>query len=135
MVEAGRYGVHAMELVISGMLRLGANRREIRAKVFGGSSLFNVSAEEQDLFCVGDTNTYFILEFLKSDGIPLVAYDLGGDKGRSIRFSSRDYSVLVRHSRKAISQNFLRKERILVRRCRAQSGIHRQMTPASLPLS
>ncbi|MDQ5985191.1 MAG: Chemoreceptor glutamine deamidase CheD [Syntrophus sp. SKADARSKE-3] len=123
MVEAGRYGVHAMELVIDGMLKLGANRREIRAKVFGGSSFFNVSTEEQDLFCVGDNNTHFIKEFLKNGGIPLVAYDLGGDKGRSIRFSSRDYSVVARHSQNVMTKRFLKKERVIARNCRAQSGI------------
>ena len=41
ITEAGRYGVHAMELVINGMYKLGANRNHLKAKVFGGSSFFS----------------------------------------------------------------------------------------------
>jgi chemotaxis protein CheD len=43
--------------------------------------------------CVGEVNTRFIVEFLVTDGIPLVSADLGGNVGRVIFFSSEDFSV------------------------------------------
>ncbi len=96
LTDAGRYGVNAMELVINGMLRLGADRCHIRAKVFGGSSFLPALDTSDGFFSVGEANSQFIMEFLKNDGIPLVAYDLGGNRGRKILFSSYDYSVIVR---------------------------------------
>ncbi len=95
LTEAGRYGVHAMELLINDMIKLGGRRENLRAKVFGGSSLlgFNGTGTSPS---VGELNCRFIIEFLENDGIPLVASSLGGHRGRVIRFSSLDFSVLVR---------------------------------------
>jgi chemotaxis protein CheD len=109
--EAGRYGIHAMELLINGMLKLGANRQNIRAKVLGGASLFDSSGGSGGFFCVGEVNSRFILEFLERDGIPLVASDLGGVSGRVIRFSSKDYSVLVRKIKKTANPDLAKKEK------------------------
>lgn len=111
ITEAGRYGVQAMELVINGMLKLGANRMNLKAKAFGGSSFFRSPAISDNFLCVGEVNNRFILEFLKNDDIPLVAHDLGGDKGRTIHFSSRDFSVLVRKTQKVVSPNLMKKEK------------------------
>jgi chemotaxis protein CheD len=96
MTEAGRYGVHAMELVINGMFKLGANRHCLRAKVFGGSSFFQSGGQADNFLRVGDENRQFIMEFLRNDNIPLAACDLGGDYGRKIFFNSDDYSVMVK---------------------------------------
>ena len=89
--EAGRYGIHAMELLIDNMLDLGAERKNLLAKAFGGGSLFKDVGD--NFFCVGEINCRFIYEFLKNDCIPLVSSDLGGETGRVIRFVSHDYSV------------------------------------------
>jgi len=37
--EAGRYGIHAMELLINDMMSKGANRRQLLAKIFGSVRL------------------------------------------------------------------------------------------------
>lgn len=111
MTEAGRYGVHAMELVINGMFKLGAHRSHLRAKVFGGSSFFRPE-EDRDAFSrVGAVNRRFILEFLENDGIPIVASDLGGDRGRTIHFSSDDYSVMVKKTPPIVPCALLNRER------------------------
>ncbi len=112
VTEAGRYGVHAMELVINGMLQHGAERRHIRAKAFGGGS-FNEPADKPDnFFCVGEVNSRFVLEFLRNDGIPLMAADLGGDRARIIHFSSDDFSVLVRRIKKQTELKVVEKEKV-----------------------
>ncbi|MBA4391202.1 MAG: chemotaxis protein CheD [Syntrophus sp. (in: bacteria)] len=99
ITEAGRYGVNAMELVINGMLNLGAKRENLRAKTCGGSSLLRPPGESDSFFCVGEVNCRFVVEFLKNDGIPVVASNMGGDRGRIVRFSSGDFSVLIRKIR------------------------------------
>jgi chemotaxis protein CheD len=94
--EAGRYGIHAMELLINEMMDLGAKRHNLKAKAFGGGSIFLTSDKKDNFFCVGDVNTRFIREFLKNDGIPLVSEDLGGQTARVIHFMLEDYSVHVK---------------------------------------
>ena len=94
--EAGRYGIHAMELVINNMLKLGANKRYLKAKVFGGGNVLNNPSLNSKIFNVGDVNIRFIKEFLNTEKIPLIASDLGGESGRVIRFDTSSYNVFVR---------------------------------------
>ncbi len=114
--EAGRYGVHAMELLINEMMRLGANRKALRAKAFGGSTIMSNSAEAGNFVCVGEVNARFIREFLSNEGIPLLAEDLGGEKGRVIHFSNGDYAVLVRKIERLRSERLARRDREVWRR-------------------
>jgi chemotaxis protein CheD len=123
--EAGRYGVQAMELVINGMLKIGANRNDLKAKVFGGGSFFGSSDEAENFYCVGEVNNRFILEFLKTDGIPLVAQDLGGNRGRTIHFSSGDYSVAVKKTKMHEIPKILNKEKQFWRK---SIEVHEQST-------
>ncbi|MDH5512633.1 MAG: hypothetical protein OEY27_05390, partial [Gammaproteobacteria bacterium] len=37
-----RYGVNAMELLISDLMKLGADRRRFQAKIFGGGHVLNI---------------------------------------------------------------------------------------------
>jgi len=111
LTEAGRYGVHAMELVINDMLKLGAKRSNLRAKAFGGSSLLGVRCTSDAFPCVGEVNCRFICEFLSNDGIPLIASNLGGDRGRVIRFSSIDYTVRMRMIKKSIAPELVKEEK------------------------
>ena len=94
--EAGRYGVHAMELLINDMMRKGADRRALRAKVFGGASIFMKDERVENFVCVGLVNCEFIREFLAAENIPVDAEDLGGKHGRVIHFSNGDFTVYHR---------------------------------------
>ena len=95
--EAGRYGVHAMELLINKMLAAGGNKKYIKAKAFGGGQVMNLDNATPPFLCVGEINCRFILEFLKNENIPLVTSSLGGRKGRVLRFYTHDHSVYIKH--------------------------------------
>jgi chemotaxis protein CheD len=94
--EAGRYGINAMELLINDMLDKGAVRRSLRAKVFGGASIFRSTESVGTFLGVGQVNSRFIKVFLANEGIPLDAENLMGDYGRVIHFSNGDFSVYQR---------------------------------------
>ncbi|MBA4372796.1 MAG: chemotaxis protein CheD [Thermodesulfovibrio sp.] len=111
ITEAGRYGIYAMELLINEMMKLGAQKYNLRAKVFGGGSVIQTPADTDNFFCVGDVNRKFILEFLRNEGLPLVASDLGGDRGRVIYFCADDYSVYVRKIRKTVNYKLVQREK------------------------
>ena len=98
--EAGRYGVNAMELLINGMLKIGALKKNLKAKVFGGACVFNTE-KHGNFVCVGEVNVRFIKEFLTNEKIPLISSNLGGDCGSIIYFSSSDYSVHLRKIKKS----------------------------------
>ncbi|MBU2515366.1 chemotaxis protein CheD [bacterium] len=93
---SGRYGVNAMELLINKMYQLGAVRSHLKAKAFGGSTLQRFNNGKTSVGNVGEANLKFVREFLANEKIPLMAEDMGGTRGRTIYFDSRDYSVYVR---------------------------------------
>lgn len=93
--QSGRFGHCAMIFLIKEMLSLGAAKKRIRAKMFGGASMFS----DLSACCrgqgVGRMNADFVTKFLKEDGISLVSSELGGGSGRVISFHPLNYSVTV----------------------------------------
>lgn len=87
-----RFGTHAMELLINDMLKLGANRSTLEAKVFGGG---NVIAGMTTVN-VGQRNAGFVRAFLAQENIPIVAEDLGLDIARKIYFFTDTGKVMVK---------------------------------------
>ncbi|MHA7833854.1 MAG: hypothetical protein ACX94A_05145, partial [Algiphilus sp.] len=64
---SGRYGVYAMELLINDVLKLGARRDRLRAKVFGGGAVLAAVTSID----VGRQNATFVKRFLATEGIPI----------------------------------------------------------------
>ncbi|SMX29146.1 Chemoreceptor glutamine deamidase CheD [Pelagimonas phthalicica] len=78
--ENVRYGAYAMELLINGLLKQGADRSRLQAKVFGGGKMIG------SLQDIGNSNTKFARQFLADEGIPCLAESTGGTQARRIRF-------------------------------------------------
>ncbi|MCD6734639.1 MAG: chemoreceptor glutamine deamidase CheD [Burkholderiaceae bacterium] len=68
----GRYGAYAMELLVNELMRRGAARTSLEAKVFGGAQVIS----GMETVNVGERNTRFVLEYLRTEGIPVVARDV-----------------------------------------------------------
>jgi chemotaxis protein CheD len=111
VTEAGRYGVHAMEILVNELIKKGAVKSRLKAKAFGGGNVLPPLNKSNGFSCVGDVNVRFIHEFLKTENIPLVASDLGGERGRVIHFFSHDYAVHVRKVQKTLTANVASKEK------------------------
>ena len=75
-----RYGVHAMELLINALVRAGARRSALQAKLFGGASMTEAFAD------VGRLNAEFATDFLKREGIVFRGGSLGGTAARRVEF-------------------------------------------------
>ena len=75
-----RHGVHLMELLINGLLKKGAARHRLEAKLFGGARTM------QGLGDIGATNAKFAQDFLRREGIAITGGSLGGETGRRIQF-------------------------------------------------
>lgn len=87
-----RYGTHAMELLINALLKLGARRQRLAAKVFGGGNVLRGFALDP----VGTRNARFVLAYLAAESIPVVAQDLGDVHPRKVVFFPRTGRTLVR---------------------------------------
>ena len=69
---AGRYGVFAMEQLINELMKRGARKKAIEAKVFGGGRVMaNFTS-----FDVGQRNSDFVMQFLRTEGIRVTSQDL-----------------------------------------------------------
>lgn len=90
-----RFSINAMELLINAMMKLGADKEKIYAKVFGGANVIPGLAEDNS---VGSKISEFVLEFLSNEKIRVVGRDLGGDKSRKVFFHTDTGNVYLRRS-------------------------------------
>ncbi|WP_416307343.1 chemoreceptor glutamine deamidase CheD [Neptunicella sp. SCSIO 80796] len=90
--ESARYGVFAMELLINQMLKLGADKRRLEAKVFGGGNVLKGLTINN----VGERNAEFVMDYLNAEHIPVLASDLLDKYPRKVYFFPDDGNVKVR---------------------------------------
>ena len=75
-----RYGVHSMELLINAMLKRGASRRNLKARIYGGATM------RQGLGEIGNTNIQFARRFLDNESIAILGEDVAGVAARRVEF-------------------------------------------------
>lgn len=90
--DSARYGVYAMEILINHLIKLGAKRSSLEAKVFGGGNVLRGLTSNT----VGERNCEFVLEFLRIEQIPVVASDLLDQYPRKVYFFPSSGKVMVR---------------------------------------
>jgi chemotaxis protein CheD len=78
--DATRYGVHLMELLINGLLKKGARRERLEAKIIGGAKTIAGFSN------VGEKNAEFAQQFLSDEGIRVIGSNTGGDVGRKLEY-------------------------------------------------
>ena len=71
-LDSGRYGSYAMEVLINELMKRGATRSTLEAKVFGGGQVI----AGMNTMNVGQRNTEFVLDYLKTERIPVVSKDV-----------------------------------------------------------
>lgn len=77
---ARRYGAYLAEVLINDLIKAGARRDRMQAKVFGGARMI------QGLSDIGAANGAFATAFLANEGIPIISQSLGGERARRIEF-------------------------------------------------
>lgn len=107
LTNNARYGVNAMEVLINEIFKLGGRRGDLRAKVFGGSTMLSIGTG--DALSVAQKNIRFIFEFLDTERIPVDSYSVGGTLPRKIYFFTASAKVLMRFT-KSESSGLSRRE-------------------------
>jgi chemotaxis protein CheD len=104
---AARYGAHAMGILVNHLLKLGARRASLEAKVFGGSRVMASLAGSQ----VGERNARFVLDYLATEQIPVTARDLLDIHPRKVYFFPSTGRVMVKKLFKLANDTLARRER------------------------
>jgi chemotaxis protein CheD len=88
-----RFGNVAIKMLVDRLANLGSHRRDLQAKLFGGAAMVGAARTSPGL---GDQNIALAREMLTRERIPIVAEDVGGDRGRKLLFRSDDGVALVK---------------------------------------
>jgi chemotaxis protein CheD len=90
--DSGRYGSFAMELLINEMMKRGASKGRMEAKIFGGGAVI----AGMNTINVGERNTNFVLDYLKTERIPVVSKDVMDVYPRKVCFLPRSGKAMVK---------------------------------------
>lgn len=101
-----RYGAYAMEVLINQLLKAGARRDNLEAKVFGGGNVLRGFTSIN----VGERNALFVREFLRAENIRIVAEDLNDVHPRKVYFFPRTGKVLVKKLKQLNNYTLVKRE-------------------------
>jgi chemotaxis protein CheD len=103
--EGYRYVDYSIRHLAQQFDALGASRQELEVKLFGGADVLPVAVRAIDKPTIGALNCRRALEVLEEEGLRVLASDLGGKRGRTIRFHTGTGEVLAqRLSRLSIAE-------------------------------
>lgn len=90
-IICNRFGVHAIELLINSLMSIGADRRRLKAKIFGGCNSTSSSFAK-----IANDNVEFAHRFLATEGIPIESSYTNEGMGMNIQFHTKSFRALVR---------------------------------------
>jgi chemotaxis protein CheD len=109
---SGRYGSYAMELLINELVKRGATRATMEAKVFGGGAVISGMTSLN----VGERNTQFVLDYLKTERIAVVSKDVMDVYPRKVCFLPASGKAMVKRLAPASADAVVREERLAAQR-------------------
>jgi chemotaxis protein CheD len=105
--SSGRYGSYAMELLINEMIKLGARRETMQAKIFGGGQVMaNFTTMN-----VGERNTEFVTQYLQTERIPIVSEDVLDIYPRKVVYFPATGKAMVKRLAHAHPEELVAQER------------------------
>ncbi len=107
-----RYGIYAMEVLINQLLKAGARRENLEAKVFGGGNVLRGFTAIN----VGERNAAFVRDFLRTEKIRIVAEDLNDVHPRKVYFFPATGKVLVKKLKQLNNYTLVKREQAYANR-------------------
>lgn len=99
-----RYGNYAMEHLINDVLKNGGRKENLEIKLFGGGRIL---AQMTD---IGRRNIAFVHDYLRVEGLEVVAEDLGGNYPRKVVYDPRTGKVLMKKLRSLHNNTIVERE-------------------------
>jgi chemotaxis protein CheD len=110
--DSGRYGSYAMELLINELMKRGASRGNLEAKIFGGGAVISGMSTMN----VGERNTNFVLDYLKTERIPIVSKDVMDIYPRKVCFLPSSGKAMVKRLAPTNIEALAAQDRVAVQR-------------------
>ena len=104
--ESARYGTYAMEILINQLLKMGAQRSNFEAKVFGGGAVLRGFTVAN----VGERNADFVLKFLQTEKISIAAKDLLDIYPRKVYYFPKTGLVRVKKLKQVHNDTIINRE-------------------------
>ncbi|MBC7786484.1 MAG: chemoreceptor glutamine deamidase CheD [Methylophilaceae bacterium] len=101
-----RYGSYAMEVLINQLLKNGARRENMEAKIFGGGNVLRSFTTTN----VGERNALFVRKFLKGENIKVLGEDLNDIYPRKVYFFPQTGKVLVKKLKQLNNYTLIKRE-------------------------
>lgn len=115
--DSGRYGSYAMELLINEMMKRGASRMNMEAKVFGGGQVIS----GMNSLNVGERNTNFVIDYLKTERIPILSKDVLDIYPRKVCFLPASGKAMVKRLAPANAEALVAQDRAAAQRAVPQA--------------
>ena len=112
-----RYGGYAMEVLVNQLVKLGATRARLEAKVFGGGAVLRGFTTVN----VGERNSEFVLDYLHTERIKVVSQDLKGLYPRKVYYFPASGRVLVRKLKTVHNNTIIEREQIYGQRLKSST--------------
>jgi chemotaxis protein CheD len=116
--DSGRYGSYAMELLIGELVKRGATRSTMEAKVFGGGAVIS----GMNSINVGERNTTFVLDYLRTERITVVSKDVMDIYPRKVCFLPASGKAMVKRLASANTEALAAQERVAANRATPASA-------------
>jgi chemotaxis protein CheD len=104
---SARYGTYAMEMLINHLTKLGAKRNNFEAKVFGGGNVLRGFTVAN----VGARNADFVLDFLHTEKIKIVAEDLLDIYPRKVYYFPKTGRALIKKLKSVHNNTIVEREK------------------------
>ena len=116
--DSGRYGSYAMELLINELMKRGASRSTLEAKVFGGGAVIN----GMNSINVGERNTRFVFDYLRTERIPIVSKDVMAIYARKVCFLPASGQAMVNRLSSTHADNVIAQDRVAAQNARPSTS-------------
>jgi len=91
--QENKCGKSAIEKLVKGLLKNGAKKERIKAKIFGGGNIANNGI-------IGENNIEFVKQYLTKENIEIIGEDIGGDAPRRLHFFPDTGKSIIRKLRR-----------------------------------
>lgn len=115
MDESARYGTYAMELLINEILKNGGRRENLEVKITGGGRMM---ANMSD---IGKRNIDFVKNFLDTEGLEILAEEVGDIYPRKVQYQPATGKVRVKKLRSMHNETIASREDAYLRDLQRQT--------------
>ncbi len=91
--DISKEGILKIEYIMGEIVKLGGDRKDLKAKLFGAGSY---QGTDNNPLALSRTNITFLHDYFRNEGIPIIKESLGGGHRRKVLFSPVDGRVFMK---------------------------------------